>query len=220
MPAIVLSHIETPEEITFECQNGQKGFLNKISEGMTRDQTLLELMSQWRNENARYFLDQSTSTPETTKAYLQNVFKKPDHTLYLLHTEGKVVVGHLGYFKISNELVELDNLVRSKHSLPTDFISMAERALILEIFKLQDIENIQLKVLARNILAKRIHISLGFELTESKEMIRVTNSHGRSSLIARSEQGNVDEILQTLALSKSKWTLTAQEKGTENQPFL
>lgn len=208
MPEIVLSYIETPAEIVFDCQDGQKGFLNKISEGMTHNPNLLELMSQWRNENVKYFLNQSLSTPETTKAYLQNVFESPDHTMYLLHTEEKVVVGHLGYFKVNNGLVELDNLVRSKHPLPMDFIRMAERALILEIFKLQYVENIQLKVLARNILAKRIHISLGFELTDSEGMIRVTNPHGGSRLIASSQRENGEEILQTLTLSKSKWTIT------------
>ena len=208
MPAIVHSSIETPAEIIFECQDGQKGFLNRINERTIHDETLLELMSQWRNENMKYFLNQSISTPETTNSYLQNVFKNTNHTMYLLHTEGKVVVGHLGYFKVNRELVELDNLVRSKDPLPTDFIRMAERALILEIFKLEHIGSIQLKVLARNVLAKRIHFSLGFELTESEEMIRVTNPHGGSSLIARAQQGKVDDILQTRTLSKSQWTIS------------
>ncbi len=176
--------------IKFSYSDNCYGTLIPFSRELTSDKVVLEKLSKWRNANLKYFLDQNPSTIESTHNYLMRVLADKNHQMYLIRDNKGVIAGHVGYRIISSKVAELDNLVRSEDPLPNDFIEKAEKALIQSIFTQTKADSVILKVLGSNVLAKRIHLNLGFEILEVKPCYRT-----EKAILTENFEGNSSKTI-------------------------
>ena len=150
--------------IKFPYSDGLFGSLIPLQGEVIADEELIKILSIWRNSNLKYFFDQKLSTLDSTKSYLDEVLVDDNHQMYFIFDSDDHLTGHIGYKLVSNSEAELDNLVRGENRVPADFVESAEKALIQSIFSHPEMSKINLRVLSSNVLAKRIHFNLGFEV--------------------------------------------------------
>ncbi len=118
------------------------------------------------------------------------VLADKNHQMYLIRDNKGVIAGHVGYRIISSKVAELDNLVRGEDPLPNDFIEKAEKALIKSIFTQTKADSVILKVLGSNVLAKRIHLNLGFEILDVKPCYRT-----EKAILTENFEGNSSKTI-------------------------
>jgi hypothetical protein len=200
-----MSNLDLRGSLSFICQQGEKGFIVPLSEGLLRDKELLKEIRDWRNNNLRFFFSQSVSTVATTTTYLKQVLNDPAHSFFLLITETGKSAGHLGYIKISDSTYELDNLVRGNFTLPRDFIECAERALLVHLFGECGAQSVILKVFSSNILAKRIHESLGFQIVRQDKFKKIVDKFNDVKFVAIEEDNQEATFVQTLELNRRRF---------------
>lgn len=182
------------------------GTLKPLNSKVLTDEFLIAQICEWRNDNLRFFFTQNRSTVESTKQYIRRVLKDSRYSMFLMYSTNGEAVGHLGYAERSKTTVELDNLVRGNMPLPADFIEAAERCLISEIFIDPAIEKVQLQVLSNNVLAKRIHFLLGFEITDQYPLKRTIANSVEIKLSRANEGDQYAGYAQTLTLTRNSFT--------------
>ena len=159
------------------------GFFVPFSDKILGDSILLRNFAQWRNDNIKYFLVQEESTLESTLLYVKETLEDTHKNMYLMFDLTNRVVGHFGFKEISSEVAELDNLLRTNEKIDVEFILWAEKAMIQYIFSERKFRKVQLRMLSRNILARRLHESIGFQLLGSVPLVKVLTSNGGTHLV-------------------------------------
>jgi RimJ/RimL family protein N-acetyltransferase len=177
------------------------GEFEPFSEKMLAEPNLLQEISDWRNSNLKYFLNQKPSTLESTTHYVKKVIRDRDHHMYLMKDSAGEIVGHFGFRRISPSLAELDNLLRCNKKLIHDFVQHAEKSLIRELLA-HGYAEIQLRVFSSNVLARRIHEALGFKSIETLKLSRFLDSHGDISFQEAEDAQGADGYLIIYSLSQ------------------
>lgn len=190
---------------SFTCRSGDLGYILPLREDFLLDSALLEQIRDWRNSNLSSFFSQTSSSIESTANYLRGLLADSRHSFFLLITETGEPAGHLGYIKVSQSIYELDNLVRGTVGLPPDFIECAEKAVLEDLFIEREAEIVRLKVFANNILAKRIHQELGFEIVGVKKYKKLLDDFKPESVDVKPEIGQIYAYVQTLEISRDRF---------------
>ena len=74
-------------------------------------------------------------------------------------------LGHFGFKRNADGVVELDNLIRSDQSATNQLVYYVELTLLFLIFSLSDVSSVQVMVLGSNKAAHGLHRLCGFKRT-------------------------------------------------------
>jgi RimJ/RimL family protein N-acetyltransferase len=180
-------------------EGGLIGYYVSFSEKILDNSVLLLKFAQWRNDNLKYFLVQDKSTLESTFLYVRETIDDTNKNMFLMFDATGRVVGHFGFKEINSEVVELDNLLRTNEKIDADFILWAEKAMIRYIFNERKFRKVQLRMLASNVLARRLHESIGFQLSGSIPLMKVVTNKGGTHLLpcdsTRAPEGHLLEFI-------------------------
>jgi hypothetical protein len=196
------------EAIRIDILDGQGdviGFLSPITKSVLSNEKIIERMTKWRNAARKYFLTQFTANCARTRDWLENIVLKDDtRLLFLIHSGGKHVGQH-GFKGLSTHSAELDNLVRGEMGGHPRLVYYAEAALVNWVFEIFNIEIISAFVLSNNFLARKLHESFGFKVTERiplyerklgdeiclrkdiSECVKVAGFYGQKMMLTRSD---------------------------------
>ncbi len=180
------------------------GTFVSFSDNILNEPTLLIKFAQWRNDNLKFFLNQEKSTFESTGSYIRSAIDDPQKNMFLMLDVSNRVVGHFGFNVISEKTVELDNLLRTNEKIEVDFVLWAERAMIQYIFEERKYSSIQLRMLSSNVLARRLHESIGFELSSSSPLMKVFTRAGGVRLVPSNGEKIPDAHLLEFELDFTK----------------
>lgn len=126
------------------------------------DNTVIEKLTYWRNQNMGNFLTQFVATPERTKNWLLNVmFKSQGQMLFLVYVDDQVI-GHLGFKNLTHEDVLLDNAIRGERCGHPKLFVMAGKTLNEWLFREADVKIIYGYVMANNATAIMMNKQIGF----------------------------------------------------------
>lgn len=108
-------------EVTIDCRfNNFDYTLLLLTSDCSEDQSLMELIGRWRQENENWFQAIFKVTLEgTTKWFKNNLINAPDRLLFIIKI-GNEYIGHVGLFRFNFEKLtcEIDNIVRGEPSYP------------------------------------------------------------------------------------------------------
>ena len=167
-------HLENEIPI-FNSSKTIVGSLRRVSSADDVNSELVECMTKWRNQFRSFFLTQFDATEERTEKWLKNTLV-PDKTrgMYLIRNTADVLLGHLGVRRLDTACPELDNMIRGRGGGDPQIMRFAEIALITSIFQCPRAEAVSLQVFSRNWIPISLHQSLGFQITEKKELFKQT----------------------------------------------
>ena len=191
------------------------GHYAPFSQSLVEQDQTLALFSSWRNQNKKFFLNQSLSTLESTRAYVAKVLSDNKRQMFMMLDGKNQVVGHFGFKILSGNCVELDNLLRTNEKIDSNFVQWAEKSLIRHIFIGLGYDEIHLRMLSNNVLARRIHESLGFRLFNTYPLVKEFSETGGISFVPRENVSDPDGFLLEFELKREnyKTTIFLADKG-------
>lgn len=162
---IISDKIEINIEIR-DKDNNYIGHLDPITISTLENKKIAGSMTKWRKKARDVFLTQFDESPERTKRWLEEVVLK-DHSrmLFLIYSPTKLI-GQYGFIGLTEESVELDNMIRGEAGGHKKLIYHAEKALITWLIETFRIKMIYGYVLSDNSRVLNLHQSIGFQQTE------------------------------------------------------
>ena len=122
-------------------------------------------VASWRNKHSNRFATQFLATPENAENYLRTVAASEDQILFMIQSTTGERLGHFGFKRNADGVVELDNLIRSDQSATNQLVYYVELTLLFLIFSLSDVSSVQVMVLGSNKAAHGLHRLCGFKRT-------------------------------------------------------
>ena len=166
------------------------GYFLPLTELVASDDVVVQKMTRWRNENRQAFLTQFEATDERTRRWLQStVVTANDRLLLLLYTAEDVLIGQYGFTGLSDDTVELDNLIRGERGGDPSLIHHAEHALVDWLFAEFPVQRVVARVLAGNPFALQLHYDCGF-MAEARLPLRRTVQADEVQLTVCGEDGD------------------------------
>jgi len=151
----------------------QIGVLKPVTRSLLNDAGVIAKMTRWRNQAKRHFLTQFTATEARTKRWLEDVVLTDYSRLLLLLYSPTKLIGQFGFKGLSNDTVEIDNLIRGEIGGHPHLIYYSEIALVNWLFHTFSISSISGFVLLDNVLTLNLHQSTGFRKTERIPLQRI-----------------------------------------------
>jgi RimJ/RimL family protein N-acetyltransferase len=189
------------------------GSLQPVTRRHLRDDTLLDLLTRWRNAARLSFFTQFEAIREGTHAWLRDRVLTDGARLLFIVNAGTQPVGTLGFIRLTNRSAELDNLIRGERIGAATLFLHAERSLVRWLFLTFGLQSIEAAVLAGNFAALQLHHSIGFEVKRRAELRRVVDGDTTLLLPAGgNEQGSGDAALY-LTLDREVFQSREQELG-------
>ena len=137
------------------------------------NQKIIQLLTDWRNQNMESFLSQFVATPERTSNWLKNVFfNRSDQLLFLISVDEKYV-GHFGFKQLTAKDVLLDNAIRGSREGHPKLYTFAGKTLINWLVQIFSIERIYGQVLADNVPAIMMNKQIGFQGWQKYPLVKV-----------------------------------------------
>jgi len=137
---------------------------------------VIKKLTKWRNNFSQYFLTQFLATDERTINWLKNIVLQ-DHgkLLFIINDENNNLIGHIGFTRLSENDVELDNFIKGESLGHKQISYFAEIAMIKWIFETLKIKSIYGYAFSDNIVALMLHKEVGFKLCELYELNKKIN---------------------------------------------
>jgi perosamine synthetase len=157
------------------------GFLLPVSQYHSEDESLLESLTRWRNDNVEVYPTQFKATIESTRSWILNrLINVEDRILFLVVDAKGSVVGHMGFNGCLNEklLFEIDNVVRGSQSAEKGLFSKAMHCLIEWARKTINVEGFFLRVMDDNPHAIEFYKKNNF--AENKRILLIKEINGNS----------------------------------------
>lgn len=161
-----LKRIARPDELRMHvlpCAAGA-GHLLPVCDLHRDDRALLDLLTNWRRENAPAFPSQFTVTLEGTARWLRHgILDNENRVLFLVCDPAERPVGHVGLCDFLNDRRELEaeNIVRGVPGTAPGLMSHAMQALLAWCYEL-GAERVRLRVFQDNAHAIAFYRRLGF----------------------------------------------------------
>ena len=152
-------------KITVSNKNQIIGQLVPIKYADIGDESLLELLTKWRNENYDAYPSQFNATIDRTRRWLAKyVLEHENKILFLLIDNCNQIVGHMGLANYNSQLqtIEMDNIVRGGEKSQKGIITNALYDLISWTFLSFPVNNVYLKVFSDNERAINLYKRLKF----------------------------------------------------------
>lgn len=164
----------TPLSIAITSAPAPHALLRPVTSALLDDPTLVQALTRWRTESARWFHTQFTPTPERTRAWLaERVVADPRRLLFLIEDAG-AAVGTIGFINLGESEAELDNLIRGERRGAASLMFEAEVALLRWMFEFLSLRTVTAAVLGGNFAALQLHQAVGFSVDREVAMKRVT----------------------------------------------
>ena len=185
--------------MSLKCQNILKDIINgnthvslKIQddEGLTvgemfplttkhlNEPKLIQLLTDWRNQNMEYFLTQFVATKEQTFNWMENVlFKKNDQLLFLIKADEKLV-GHFGFKNLTANRVLLDNAIRGPRGGHPKLFTFAGKLLVNWLIQMFAIERVDAHVMSENVTSIMMSKQIGFQRWQKYPLMKEITKSG------------------------------------------
>lgn len=155
------------------------GSLHLINTQISLQKSTQESLTKWRKMFKRYFLTQFKPSIERTADWLKNtVLPSDDRLLFLICDNSGIPIGNFGVCNITQESVELDNLIRGEKGGDKDLVFFSELAILKWIYNELDIPLAVLHVFSNNYKTIALHQRVGFSITEKKPLRKITTEDG------------------------------------------
>jgi RimJ/RimL family protein N-acetyltransferase len=149
---------------------------------ITGEDSLVELMADWRTSAREMFFAQINSTPASMKEYLSNyAIKKDDRILFMVQFQ-ELFVGHIGLSGIFDGAAHIDQVMKSPNAyteLPKGVMSKSLTALTEWGHSQLGIRRYMLEVISSNDDAIRFYQRMGFEIFQSEPLTEVYENENR-----------------------------------------
>ncbi len=143
------------------------GYLKPITKSVLGSKQIVEKLTIWRNKFMQYFFNQFTATNERTMNWLKNIVLTDNgKLLFLIYDKNDNLVGHIGFTRLSENDVEIDNLIKGERLGHNQISYFAEIAMIKWIFETLKLKSICGYAFSENIIALMLHKEVGFKIGE------------------------------------------------------
>lgn len=150
-------------QLDITAEDGSKlGELRALTQAHLDDPSVIQKLTDWRNQNMGNFLTHFVATPERTRNWLRNVvFKAQGQLLFLVCVDDQVA-GHLGFKDLTCDDVLLDNAMRGERMGHPKLFVMAGRVLNEWLFREAGVQTIYGYVMTQNATAVMMNKQIGF----------------------------------------------------------
>lgn len=172
--AIKCDYLAEAESKTISVDNDAGAVTELVPVGawILSDPALVEELSLWRSRAMRFFFSYFEPTNTSMARYLQDYpIGKSDRIFFLVRVDGDFV-GHIGLAEITPQSAEIDNLMRGRSGGHPALMHDVEETLVVWAHRHLGVNRFVLRVQSRNVLAKQIHVSLGFRIEKSLPLRR------------------------------------------------
>lgn len=180
--------------------------------------SIISLLTKWRNQYMEFFLTQFNATFERTKKWLENiVIPANDRLLFIIYSAEGKPIGNFGICDLKENAGELDNLIRGEKSDTPKMIFLCEIALLTWMFEYLNYDLVNLHVFSNNEPTIKLHKSVGFGFWKKMQLSRKQTPEHIQFLIDSSEgvkvsfdycemRLNRDEFLNKFAWTKDAYS--------------
>ncbi|MCM3571052.1 GNAT family N-acetyltransferase [Neobacillus mesonae] len=159
------------EDITTYCipidfQGKKLGRLRPITVDSLTNNTEIEMITKWRQNNQQFFTTQFNVSVKGTKKWLENaILQSNGRILFMVENEEQIPIGHVGLCEIDdkNKYCLFDNILRGDTNYFKGGMKLACSKLLDWCFRVLDMETIYLQVLSDNSRAINLYKELGFQ---------------------------------------------------------
>jgi RimJ/RimL family protein N-acetyltransferase len=156
------------------------GYLSPITFSTLDDISIAIKMSDWRNKNSSRFLTKFTATPERTKQWLKNsILSSTNRLMFLMYckTNNDIhpnykLIGHLGFFNLTDTSAEGDATIRGEHGGGVDFMKYAAIANMDWFFTQFKPRDLICRILSDNESAINMAFAIGYEVEKEVNLYR------------------------------------------------
>jgi RimJ/RimL family protein N-acetyltransferase len=156
------------------------GYLAPITFSVLDDISIAAKMSDWRNKNSSRFLTKFTATPESTKQWLKNsILSSTNRLMFLMYckTNNDInpdykLIGHLGFFNLTDTSAEGDAIIRGEHGGGVDFIKYAASSNMDWFFTQFKPRGLMCRILSDNESAINMAFAIGYEFEKEVNLYR------------------------------------------------
>jgi len=144
----------------------REDFLIPVCELHMIDESLIEKLAQWREENSFAYPSQFPVTIMGTKNWLRyKVLEVDDRILFLIIDKSKNLIGHLGFSNALNDFreLEMDNIVRGVKKISPGIMNAAMKTLLNWAKQTIKPHLVYLRVFSDNEHAIHFYHKLGFD---------------------------------------------------------
>lgn len=156
-------------------------------------------VAKWRNAHSDRFATQFLANTENAEKYLQNVARSDDQILFMITSLEGERLGHFGFKRNAEGIVELDNLIRSDSPAPSQLVFYVELTLLQMLFTNSTVESVQVMVLGSNKAAHGLHRLCGFK-KDRKVQVVSKKSNGVVTFEELSDDKKGDESFVYLSI--------------------
>ena len=184
------SELKKRFSITIKNQDAENvGELICVDRVLASDVSVVRDLTEWRKRFMKFFLTQFEATPERTKSWLEKVVLPSDDRLFfLICLPNGDAIGNFGICNLRPTSGELDNLIRGKNGGGPNLIFLSELAILSWMFGDLEYEKANLHVFSNNRPTIKLHTSVGFEISNSTPLSRLTSDESIEYL-QNSEKG-------------------------------
>jgi RimJ/RimL family protein N-acetyltransferase len=168
--------VKTP---IINSDTGQEiGYLAPITFSVLDDISIAIKMSDWRNKNSGRFLTKFTATPDRTKQWLKNsIISSTNRLMFLMYCKNNndinpdyKLIGHLGFFNLTDTSAEGDATIRGEHGGGVDFVKYAAITNMDWFFTHFKPRNLMCRILSDNGAAINMAFSIGYEIEKEVDL--------------------------------------------------
>ena len=146
--------------------NSLVGFLRPITYFDIGDDSIINNLTNWRNENITAYLNHQLATFEGTRRWLSKfILDNKNKILFILYSENNEPIGHMGLADglDTKSYIEMDNIVRGIKSIVPGIITLALYDLITWVFLHSNADKVYLRVFSDNLKALNMYKNLKFK---------------------------------------------------------
>lgn len=160
------------------------GYLLPICQLHLEDNSLINLLTDWRNKNVNIYPSRFNATPERTLKWMRDrLLSADDRMLFLVHDRLGHLIGHLGLANCFSELsmnksvAEIDNVVRGDANKQPGLMSVALKTLVEWAQEKLLADKVFLRVMADNDHAIQFYRKNGFSESGRIPLYSETNGN-------------------------------------------
>ena len=194
------------------------GTLHPFGLSLLSDAAVVQSLCEWRSKNKKMFPTQMVPTVDTTKRFLEKVILDSDSILFGIYDTEKNLIGHIGLMQRSGDCFELAHLIRGVNSGNPKIVFYTEAALLNWCFELFNPEVIEVELMSYNWIVMLLHNELGFEVSFTSPLFKVTEGDGVLHRVVSADEANVKYGISHLTLFKNDFYKKAAWFSTPNSP--
>ncbi len=172
----------------FKPNTEEIGFLSPITLSILSDTDIIDKMTNWRNKNSASFLTKFTATPERTERWLKtSILSSKNRLILLIYLKIKTdtyscdkLIGHLGFFDLTDISAEGDAIIRGEHGGGRDFIKYAALAQMNWFYTQFRPRSLTCRILSNNESAINMTLSIGYKI-EKEVNVYIHNNNGEQN---------------------------------------